>query len=134
MMPQFATNRPDNNDREELKKFASKIKEMLNNNALPESVNVPGKIPYVKVSNMPLKIKVNKNCIKCDKCAKRCPVGAISYDNPSSTNNKKCITCMRCIEECPQKARFLPPILMTIISTAMKNKFKRKKDNILYIK
>lgn len=133
MMPQFAHNRPDDNDKEELKKFATQIKEKLENNTLPETIEVPGKEPYVKASNMPLKIKVNNNCIKCGKCARRCPVGAIPLDKPNTTDSKKCITCMRCIEECPQKARSLPTAVMSAVSVAMKNKFEGRKENILYM-
>ena len=133
MMPQFATGRPDYKDKEDLEKFAMQIKEKLENNTLPDSIEVPGNFPYVKASSMPLKIKVNKNCIKCGKCAKRCPVEAIPFDDPSRTDNKKCITCMRCIEECPQHARSLPPTLMSAVSKAMKSKFEGRKENILYI-
>lgn len=133
MMPQFGANRPDDKDKEELKKFAMQIKEKLEKNTLSESINVPGKTPYVKASNMPLKIHVNKNCIKCGKCARRCPVGAIPLDNPNTTDSKKCITCMRCIDECPQKARSLPSVTMSIISNAMKSKFEGRKENNLYI-
>ena len=68
MMPKFATNRPDSKDQEELKNFALQIKEKLDNNNLSESVKVPGKMPYVKAANLPLKIKVNQACIKCGKC------------------------------------------------------------------
>ena len=60
--------------KEELKNFALQIKEKLDNNTLSESVKVPGKIPYVRAANLPLKIKVNRDCIKCGKCAKNCPV------------------------------------------------------------
>ena len=133
MMPKFATNRPDSKDQEELKNFALQIKEKLDNNTLSESVKVPGRMPYVKAANLPLKIKVNQACIKCGKCAKKCPVGAIPFDNPSCTNSKKCITCMRCISECPQNARSLPPALISFVSVAMKSKFKGRKENSLYI-
>lgn len=133
MMPQFATGRPDDTDKKELENFAMQVKEKLEHNTLSDSIEVPGKFPYVKASNMPLKIKVNKNCIKCGKCARRCPVEAIPFDDPSKTNNKKCITCMRCIEECPKKARSLPPKIMAVVSEAMKSKFEGKKENTLYI-
>ena len=133
MMPNFATTRPDSKDQEELKNFALQIKEKLDNNTLSESVRVPGKMPYVKAANLPLKIEVNQDCIKCGKCSIRCPVGAIPFDNPSCTNSKKCITCMRCISECPQNARALSPALISIVSVAMKSKFKGRKENTLYI-
>lgn len=133
MMPQYGAHRPDVKDQEELKKFAVEIKEKFENKTLSDSVEVPGKIPYVKASNMPLKIKVNKDCIKCSKCAKNCPVNAIPFDNPTKTDSKKCITCMRCIDNCPKKARSLPNALMNVVSIAMKNKFEGRKDNMLYI-
>lgn len=100
--------RPDSKDQEELKNFALQIKEKLDNNTLSESVKFLGKMPYVKAANLPLKIKVNQDSIKC-------------------------ITCMRCISECPQNVRALPPALISVVSVAMKNKFKRKKENTLYI-
>lgn len=133
MMPQYGSNRPDKQDEDELKDFAKKVMEGLENNTLSESIDVPGKFPYVKASSMPLKIEVNNNCIKCGKCARRCPVGAISLEEPNTTDTKKCITCMRCIEECPQKARSLPPKLMSVVSFSMKSKFKGRKENKLYI-
>lgn len=133
MMPQFATNRPDNEDKEELISFAQKIKERLDNNTLSETVEVPGKTPYVKSPKLPLKIKTNKDCVKCGKCAKNCPVGAISFDNPTCTDKSKCITCMRCISECPKKARSLPSVLIFIVSSVAKSQFKGRKGNTLYL-
>ena len=40
---------------------------------------------------------------------------------------------MRCISECPQNARALPPALISVVSVAMKSKFKGRKENTLYI-
>lgn len=133
MFTQFGSNRPDNNDKSELRKYARQIKEQLENDTLPISVNVPGKHPYVKTPNLPLKIKTNQNCTKCDKCAKECPVRAIPFDNPKHTDSKKCITCMRCISNCPQKARALPPVLVSVAGVVMKNKLGGYKKNALYI-
>ena len=62
MFTQFGSNRPDNNDKSELRKYARQIMEQLENDTLPISVNVPGKHPYVKIPNLPLKIKTNQNC------------------------------------------------------------------------
>ena len=133
MMPQFAANRPDDEDRNELISFARKIKEKIDNNTLSESVDVPGKIPYVKSPNLPLKIKVNKDCVKCGKCAKICPVGAISFDNPTCTDKRQCITCMRCISECPKRARALSRVLISVVSTVAKSQFKGRKGNFLFL-
>ena len=133
MMPQFATNRPDDEDKKELIGFARKIKEKLDSNTLSETINVPGKMPYAKSPNLPIKMKVNKDCIKCGKCAKVCPVSAIPFDNPSCTDKSKCITCMRCISVCPKNARSLPPVLLSIVSTVAKSQFKERKGNSLFL-
>ncbi len=133
MFPQFGNGRPNNNDKSELIKYAKQIKKSLEEDTLPKSVNVPGKHPYIKTPNLSLKIEVNKNCIKCGKCAKECPVSAIPFDNPNCTDRKKCITCMRCISICPQKARSLPPALVSSAGVVMKSKLGGYKQNVLYI-
>ncbi|MDD5417986.1 MAG: DUF362 domain-containing protein [Candidatus Nanoarchaeia archaeon] len=51
------------------------------------------------------RIKVNKEkCIKCAKCMKECPVGAIKMKPYPEIDNSKCIRCFCCIEHCPENA------------------------------
>lgn len=71
-------------------------------------------------NGVPLKPVVNKHCTSCDLCARECPVGAISLDNPKSTDNKKCISCMHCVAICPNKARSYSKLLTSVASLAMK--------------
>lgn len=63
IMPQFGADRPDDKDKNELISFAKQIKERLENNTLSENINVSGKMPYVKSSNLPIKIIITINKI-----------------------------------------------------------------------
>ena len=48
--------------------------------------------------------KCDHACIKCHKCEKSCPVGAISFvDNLPVIDLVKCIDCGTCAEVCPVK-------------------------------
>lgn len=52
--------------------------------------------------------KANKDCIKCGKCEKLCPVHNI-HIKQKGKNKKvkfgcKCIMCMRCVQDCPKAA------------------------------
>lgn len=50
--------------------------------------------------------KIKKNCVKCMKCVKNCPVGNISYDEKSGKFHfgGNCIMCTRCSFSCPKDA------------------------------
>ena len=53
---------------------------------------------------------VEKNCIKCGKCAERCPTKAISLNSTGgfwSVDPKRCIYCGYCEDACEAKALFL---------------------------
>ena len=51
--------------------------------------------------------KINPDkCKGCSKCARQCPVQAISGEikSPFNINSEKCIKCGACVEACPFKA------------------------------
>ena len=53
-------------------------------------------------------------CIECKACAKSCPSGAISMENPKKTDKKKCISCMKCVYSCRKKARYVSNMKLNI--------------------
>ena len=61
-------------------------------------LKVPGNTPYRKYGKNVLFPKADVSlCTECSACAKICPAGAISLDNPKKTDHDKCIGCMKCV-------------------------------------
>ncbi len=51
---------------------------------------------------------VDENCIDCGLCQKKCPMQAISLDDPRLTDHSECIVCQRCLHICPVQAISFP--------------------------
>ena len=51
----------------------------------------------------PRKLTITDACIRCGKCTKVCPVGAIDI-KLGIINNEKCLRCMNCVSTCPKEA------------------------------
>ena len=65
----------------------------LNHLIMPEFNIIPSKRQYIVDDFL---------CIKCKKCMKKCPVGAIELVNDKlQVNQLKCISCGECLEVCP---------------------------------
>lgn len=47
-------------------------------------------------------------CIRCGRCARLCPTGAIPPGDEVRTDPKKCIRCNACVKGCPTGARTYP--------------------------
>ena len=62
IMRQFAGGRPNQEDLEELERFAHQIKAAIETEAVPDSVHVPGNTPYREYNGVPLKPKAGKTC------------------------------------------------------------------------
>lgn len=124
--------RPDKEDREELRGFSRKIigKIESGDKSLP---SLPGSRPYMDMVVSSLRPEVNDRCIKCFVCARSCPLEAIPMDDPTLTDDDACIACMRCIKICPSGARGLNPLVGKLAGKTMGHKLKTRKDNYLYI-
>lgn len=135
IMHQFGTGRPDEADQQELQEFAGKLKErILSGDGLKESdLKLPGNTPYKEYHGIPLKPHADKNCMKCGLCAEKCPVGAISREDPSLTDDKKCISCMRCISVCPNQSRGLNKIMLAGSVQMLKKACSEPKKNEFFI-
>ena len=109
----IAKHRPDAEDETLCRQFAADVMAKEDDAA---SVRVPGNTPYKELKPAAFHPAANENCVKCDACARQCPVGAIPLDDPSQTNNDLCINCMRCVQVCPVRSRALPDAFLTMIT------------------
>lgn len=127
IMPQYAADRPDESDEKQLVKFADQIAEKNTEIAL-----LPGNRPYKKSGGAGLVPKPTKNCIKCGRCEKECPVHAIESTGFTS-DSQKCISCMRCVKRCPSNARKVNGAMVSIASLAIKKACSIRKENELFL-
>lgn len=132
IMHQYATNRPDENDIQELETFMQLMKDELEVNTLKELTYRDASV-WREYHGVPLKPKTSKQCNECGLCAKKCPVSAIDFLNPKITDESKCITCMRCISICPRQARSLNAMMVAVAAKKMKKVCSIRKENQVFI-
>ena len=133
IMHQFATGRPDSQDKKELIKFSDEIKEALKHSKATKDLYVPGNNPYKEYKVIPLVPEARQECMRCGICAIKCPVNAISEENPILVEKEKCISCMRCIVVCPNKARGVNEELILAISKKLEKACSERKMNELFL-
>lgn len=102
----FGKGRPDIQDKSELMNFMQNIKIKLQEDKLLSDI-ISGNRPYkeVKLVLMAPQFTV-EDCVKCGKCVRECPPGAIN-EQTFVCENEKCISCLRCIKVCPMQCRFV---------------------------
>lgn len=129
---QFAANRPDSQDAQQLSAFAKQIQDKLSANNTAEP-SIPGNRPYKKTGGAGMVPKPTKDCTKCGVCIHECPVQAINPENPKKVDEKTCISCMRCISVCPHSARRVNPVMLSAVGLALKKVCSERKENQLFI-
>lgn len=126
---QYGAGRPNQKDAKQLQGFANQIKERLTETTTPL---IPGNRPYKK-AGAGMVPKASSACVSCGLCAGKCPVSAIDKANPKKTDKNICINCMRCVSICPQNARSVRPMMMKLVSMALKKACSEEKENKLYL-
>ena len=132
---QIAKDRPNDDDMSEVAEFAIRSKaiiESLDDFSQLQQIDVKGNMPYKVFNQLPIYPSADEKCVKCGVCASKCPVGAISSENPHETDNDKCLACGRCIVECEVEARDFRGEFFEARAAKFKEAFSAPKKNEMY--
>ncbi len=133
IMRRFGAGRPDAGDRAQLEDFARRIREELELRPEKADLELPGNRPYKKYGVISVVPKALTSCKGCGICARRCPVGAISREDPRLVDESKCICCMACIAACPERARELDPAVLAAMEQRLEKACSGRKENQLFL-
>lgn len=75
--------------------------------------------------------KTNDNCTDCKICVYACPMGSISFENPSKLVGI-CIKCGACEKKCPQNAKFYDDENYLYHKTELEEEFTRRAKSSIF--
>lgn len=133
---QIGMSRPNKADLKIIADFGIQLNRKLKNTEdfSEIQIQVPGNTPYKKYRTAPLVPKADVSlCTECKACAKACPAGAISLEDPKKTDKKKCISCMKCVYSCKQKARYVSKMKMNAIQKKLAKVCKSDKEAEFFV-
>lgn len=105
--PVLGKDRPDEQDRQILKRFAVEIKRRLEKGRTEGfvSVWVPGNPEPEPKQMKPVEKTFDSTlCTNCQACVQKCPVNAISQET-LEIREDRCLNCMSCVKVCKRGAR-----------------------------
>lgn len=129
---EFAEGRPDGDDIAKLREFADKIRKKIEsgNSSEPE---IPGNRPYKERGGSGMVPHPTEECVKCGLCAERCPVQAISANDPKVVDGSKCISCMRCVKICQHSVRKVDDAMLEGVRNMLKKVCSDRKEPELLV-
>lgn len=99
---------------------------------------LPGNRPYKERGTAPntMRPSTTDACINCKLCAKKCPQGVISLENPKefAKGAEFCLRCNRCVVNCPVKAKvFDSEAYAGMVANCIAGFGKPDKENVYYL-
>ncbi|MCL1875137.1 MAG: EFR1 family ferrodoxin [Synergistaceae bacterium] len=119
----IAQGHPNNADISALEVFVKRVKEIIEKEEYyNKDLVVRGKMPYRKYLSAPFYPNAKKKCKKCGTCIEKCPMEAISANNPEMTDSSKCIACFACVKSCPYKVRTVKNLMFYLAKYVLERK------------
>ena len=132
MTAKVAAGRPDEQDLEQVKKFAEAVGDkVLAGDKNP--AKIPGQRPYKERGpSAPSAPKTSDTCTKCMICVEGCPMGIISAEDPSQIG-EGCIRCCACVKSCPVNAKCFDDERAAMIAGMLETNFMARKEPVYFL-
>ncbi|MEY8295535.1 MAG: EFR1 family ferrodoxin [Emergencia timonensis] len=139
----LAAGRPDQEDLKLLSELAVKTAAKLAADGELQPVSVPGdaEAAYYRplgLDGQPavfLKAKPETDttkCTNCGICARNCPMGSISPEEPSEVTGI-CIKCHACVHKCPENAKYFDDPAFLSHKAMLEKNFQRRAETLIIV-